>query len=215
MRPARSGPVPAPQCRAVGCGFGRTFAVAAIAALLLLAGCANLPPGKPAAPWLERRNQLQAIESYTLSGKIAVASAGQGFNAGMDWTAKGSTASILLRSPLGSAISRVTFDGQQLQLSSGDTQWSGDEATTRITEQIGFVPPVASLRYWLLGSPDPSGPAQETVDDAQRLSGLSQFGWQLSYTDYVEWQGQWLPRRINAQRDAVRLRLLINHWQMP
>jgi len=191
------------------------FAVAASGVLLLLAGCASLPPAKPAAPWLERRDQLQAIESYTFSGKIAVASADQGFNAGMDWTAHGSTASVVLRSPLGSAISRLTFDGRQLQLSSGDTEWSGDEAATRIANQLGFVPPIGSLRYWLLGCPDPSGPAQETVDDAQRLSALAQFGWQLTYTDYVEWQGQWLPRRINAQRDAVRLRLLISHWQIP
>jgi outer membrane lipoprotein LolB len=190
------------------------FAVAA-SAVLVLAACASLPPAKPGAPWLERRDQLQAIDSYTLSGKIAVASADQGFNAGMDWSTHESTVSVVLRSPLGSAISRLTFDGQQLKLSSGDTEWSGDEAATRIANQIGFVPPIGSLRYWLLGSPDPSGPAQETVDDAQRLSTLTQFGWQLTYTDYVEWQGQWLPRRINAQRDAVRLRLLISHWQIP
>jgi len=191
------------------------FAAAASAVLLLLCACVSLPPAKPAAPWLERRGQLQAIDSYTLSGKIAVASAGQGFNAGMDWTTHGSAASVVLRSPLGSAISRLDFDGQQLQLSSGDTEWSGDEAATRIANQIGFVPPIGRLRYWLLGSPDPSGPAKETVDDAQRLSALAQFGWQLTYTDYVEWQGQWLPRRINVQRDAVRLRLLISHWQIP
>jgi len=206
--------VPAPQCRAVGCGPGRTLAVAAFGVLLLY-GCASLPPTTPAAPWLQRRAQLQAIESYTLSGKIAVANADQGFNAGMDWTAHESTASVVLRSPLGSAISRLTFDGTQLRLSSGDTEWSGDEAATRIASQIGFVPPIGSLRYWLLGSPDPSGPAQETVGDAQRLTALTQFGWQLSYTDYVEWHGQWLPRRINAQRDSVRLRLLISQWQIP
>jgi outer membrane lipoprotein LolB len=206
--------VPAPQCRAGGRGLGRTYAVAACG-VLLLAGCASLPPTTAGAPWLQHRAQLQAIDSYTLSGKIAVASAGQGFNAGIDWTTQGSTDNVVLRSPLGSAISSLGFDGQQLQLSTGDGKWSGDEAAARITNQLGFVPPVASLRYWLLGSPDPSGPAQETVDDAQRLTGLAQFGWQLAYTDYVQWQGQWLPRRITAQRDAVRLRLLISRWQIP
>ena len=51
-----------------------------------------------------------------------------------------------------------------------------------LTQQdSGFDPPLDSLRYWVLGVPEPGHPAQESLDALQRLASLEQDGWQIQY----------------------------------
>ena len=81
---------------------------------------------------------------------------------------------------------------------------------------LGFEPPLTSLRYWLIGVPDPAVPgAIETLDDAQRLSQLQQGDWQIAYGEYMQSGERTLPRRIAVQRGALRLKLRVSNWQLP
>jgi outer membrane lipoprotein LolB len=78
--------------------------------------------------------------------------------------------------------------------------------------KLGFEPPLASLRYWVLGVPDPSHAADEVLDAEQRLATLRQDGWQVDYGNYSSVDGQWLPSRLTLKRDDVRVRLLVDGW---
>jgi outer membrane biogenesis lipoprotein LolB len=63
--------------------------------------------------------------------------------------------------------------------------------------------------------PDPRSPAEETLDsEAQRLSALSQSGWHIDYTAYTSVASQALPSRLTLQREAVRVRLLVDEWHL-
>ena len=74
---------------------------------------------------------------------------------------------------------------------------------------------MSSLRYWVLGVPDPTQPATESLDPAQqRLTALTQGGWHVEYQSYKSAGGEALPARLTLQRDAVRVRLLVDGWQM-
>jgi outer membrane lipoprotein LolB len=77
---------------------------------------------------------------------------------------------------------------------------------------LGFDAPLTSLRYWILGVPDPSSPAAEVIDVERRLASLQQSGWQIEYTDYAVVKGEWLPGRMTLLRDDVRVRLIVDHW---
>jgi len=85
-------------------------------------------------------------------------------------------------------------------------------ARAELKTRLGFDAPLASLRYWILGVPDPSGPADEVVDVKQRLTGLQQNGWQIEYADYVAVRGEWLPGRMTLRFADVRVRLIVDHW---
>ena len=88
-------------------------------------------------------------------------------------------------------------------------------AHAELAARLGFDVPIASLRYWVLGVPDPAQPAEETLDEAQqRLATLVQDGWHIDYTDYTSAAGASLPARITLQREAVRVRLLVEDWQL-
>jgi outer membrane biogenesis lipoprotein LolB len=76
-------------------------------------------------------------------------------------------------------------------------------------------PPLASFHYWLLGVSDPASVADEHLDDQQRLIHLVQSGWRVDYSDYVQSSGRWLPGRITLQSGTVRLKLVVNNWQVP
>jgi outer membrane lipoprotein LolB len=194
----------------------RTLAFALLgAAASLLSACKTLPTQAPApsAPWQERRAALQHREHFDLNGRIAVAAAQEGFNAKLRWQQQGSRSNLALDGPLGVGGVRITADGSTLNvINSRGQALDSDAARREIAARLGFEPPLESLRYWVQGVPDPSHPADEVLDDQQRLTTLRQDGWQIDYAKYAAVAGQWLPSLITLKRDDVRVRLLVDGW---
>ena len=197
----------------------RSSALRVTAALILalIAGCRTAPPTlPPSAPWETRRPQLQAREHFQLKGRVAVAAGGEGFNASLRWTQEGERSQLTLEGPLGVGGAQLTASGNDLTLitSRGEVVDSA-AAHAALAERLGFDPPLAALRYWVLGVPDPAEPATESLDPAQqRLKALTQDGWHVDYQSYTSANGEPLPARLTMQRDTVRVRLLVDDWQL-
>jgi outer membrane lipoprotein LolB len=210
-------------------GGQRLLACAALA--MLLAGCAtqraSAPPGGPPDP--VRRTALQALASYSLHAQLAASNGSEGFSAQLDWRQQGDAAHAQLRAPLG-------VGGAELDLAAGGLRYVGSDgrhfegpaAEEALARSLGFAPPLASLRYWLLAVPDPSGEAIEQADAQGRPAHLSQSGWQVDYADYQlsaaavtgtaagsRAAPQWLPGRVTLQRAPLRLKLRILRWELP
>lgn len=121
---------------------------------------------------------------------------------------------LQLSGPLGIGGLHVVADGATLDVETSQGQrLASDEARAELEEKLGFEPPLASLRYWLLGVPDPGRPAIETVGTDQRLAALVQDGWQIAYTAYLEADGYALPQRLSMRRGDVRVRLIVDRWR--
>ena len=184
------------------------------AALFGLAACHSLAP-LPTTPWAERRAALQGIEHFEVSGQVAASTASEGFSASLRWQQQGASSDLLLRAPLGVGGAHLTYDGTMLQVTdSRGAQLEGVSAQAELVRLLGFEPPLASLRYWLLGVPDPAITAIETLDAVQRLLQLQQGEWQVDYAEYLQSGGQWLPRRLAMHRGALKLKLQATHWRL-
>jgi outer membrane lipoprotein LolB len=186
------------------------------AMLAVLAGCRTLPPKPPpSASWEIRKPQLQTLEHFALRGRVAVAAGSEGFNANLHWTQDGGRSQVTLEGPLGVGGAELTAAGDDLTvITSRGERIESAAAHAELTARLGFDPPLASLRYWVLGVPDPGQPASESLDPAQqRLSGLTQSGWHVEYQSYAFAGGEALPARLTLQRAAVRVRLLVDDWQ--
>src|SRR5579872_2068432 len=160
--------------------------VLAIVALLLSA-CATVAqrPAAPQQPWPERRAALQALASFQLKGRVGVAAAGEGFNANLAWDQQGPRSTLVIHGPLGVGAARVVAEGDSLTVTnSHGAVLDSDQAHTELSAKLGFDPPISSLRYWILGVPDPAQPAAETLGPEQRLAKLAQGGWEIQYPDY-------------------------------
>jgi outer membrane lipoprotein LolB len=182
-----------------------------------LAGCRTLPPAPaPGQSWEARRPQLQSLQHFVLRGRVAVAAGGEGFNASLRWTQEGSRTQVTLGGPLGVGGAQLTASGDDLTvITARGERIESAAAHAELAARLGFDPPLSSLRYWVLGVPDPAQPANESLDPAQqRLSALTQGGWRVEYQSYeAAGGGEALPARMTLQRDTVRVRLLVDDWQ--
>lgn len=186
-----------------------------LAALVVLGGCRTTPAPAPGPPWETRRPQLQARTQFTLRGRVAVATGAQGFNARLRWVEDGAHAQVALEGPLGAGGVEIDATGEDLQIAMPNgTHLASEAARAELTARLGFDPPLTSLRYWILGVPDPASPADETLDPAQqRLSSLTQDGWHIDYSGYMAVGSEYLPARLTLSRADVRVKLLVDDWQ--
>jgi outer membrane lipoprotein LolB len=194
-------------------------------AVAAIAGCRTAPVQHvptAAQPWDVTRAELQARDQFTLKGRVAVAAGKDGFNAALRWTQVGTRSNVSLEGPLGAGAVQISADGDTLNIvnSHGD-HFDSDAARAELEARLGFDPPLSSLRYWVLGAPDPAVPAKEVVDqDQQRLQSLEQQGWQIEYNGYMPTgltpvgsaAGLWLPAKMTLQRPGVRVRLIVDGW---
>ena len=197
----------------------RSLWVGVLLALATLAGCRTLPPPPPlaaSAPWQERRPQLQALQHFQLKGRVALSTGTNGFNANLRWFQDGPRSQLALEGPLGVGGMQISANGDDLDIINAHGEHiTSAAAHAELSARLGFDIPLPSLRYWVLGVPDPAQPAQESLDPVQqRLAGLTQDGWHIAYGEYVATAGETLPARLTLERDAVRVRLLVEDWQL-
>ena len=185
---------------------------------MLLAACAARPVRvhEPTArSWPERLRALQALEHFELGGRLAASNGTDAFSAGVHWRQQGEDAVIDLSGPLGLGAAHIVRHGASLSVTNAQgVVYRGSPAGEQMASTLGFDPPLASLRYWVLGVPDPARPADEKLDPGrQRLSALEQDGWRIDYGDYVAVGSEWLPARLTLERADVRVKLLVDDWQ--
>lgn len=190
--------------------------VLALAAAMVLAGCQTVPvPPAPILAWSVRRPALQNLDRFGLHGRVAVAVGSQGFNAGLRWTQSAAVTHLALTGPLGAGGVEVTADGGDLTVVTSSGKRLGNAAAqAELQDKLGFEPPLTSLRYWVLGVPDPAAPASVQLDSKQRLTELTQDGWRVDYSAYMPVGAEWLPRLLTLRRGQVRVRMVVDGWQL-
>lgn len=182
---------------------------------LVLSGCAGLEPRPeaPAAPWPERRAALQALDEFALRGRVAVSAAGEGFNASLHWEQTDDAAHLSLDGPLGiGGLEIVSREGAFSLRDARGESLDGEAARSELERRLGFELPLGSLRFWVLGVPDPGRPAEEVLNDTQQLVRLLQDGWIIDFDRYARIGVQWRPMRLTARREDARVRLVVDRW---
>jgi outer membrane lipoprotein LolB len=191
-------------------------------AVLALTGCTTLKPAAAPAGVLtpaEQVSYLQKVASFQVNGRVAGAVGKEGFSAQLDLQQRGDKSSLSLRSPLGFGSATVESDGRSLEYrSSRGEQLTGDAGLNALTARLGFEPPLSSLRYWLLGVPDPTLPAVEQIAASGAPWSFDQRGWKITVSEPVaaaagEATVQ-VPRRVTIERAPARLRIIVDKWKL-
>lgn len=179
-----------------------------LAAALALAGCATLPPPGVAPP-------PAPPPVFELEGRVGVIHDGQGFSGGVRWSHDRGDDELWLTSPLGQAVARVTGRPGQVTLVTADRQTFQAADAARLTrDALGWELPLAGLRYWVAGFPEPGRAATTRYGESGRLERLLQDGWRIDYTEFAEAGGHALPRSLVAVRDGLEIRLTVDRWQL-
>jgi outer membrane lipoprotein LolB len=182
-------------------------------ACLCVSGCVvTRPPQAPvAAPvvWEMRFPVLQRAETWSLDGRVAASIGKQGWQAALAWTQQGSSADLHLSGPLGLGASELRLTPEGLSVDGAPPR---ADAAQILQERLGLDLPLASLRYWILGVPDPDEPSNVTRNAMDRAQQLQQGGWTIDIGRYLPVGGDWLPGQLTVQRDQVRVRIAVDHW---
>ncbi|HZF16759.1 MAG TPA: lipoprotein insertase outer membrane protein LolB [Steroidobacteraceae bacterium] len=189
-----------------------------VAALLACAAChpPTRPAPRPAGSWEERKAQLLAADRWRFDGRVAISGVESGGSAGIRWQQSRGRSDVAVFGALGAGGLDIAVDGEHLRVKTSRGEVVEDEAARRVIEErLGVPLPLAELRYWLVGIAAPGSDANEVLGDNQRLTTLSQQGWDVQFTEYQAVGGDLLPARLDASHEGVRVRLRISRWQWP
>ncbi|MGH8279964.1 MAG: lipoprotein insertase outer membrane protein LolB [Gammaproteobacteria bacterium] len=189
-----------------------------VTSLLLLAGCASVPGTAPVGPpneaaWQAHRARLAALSDWQFQGRLGIANGTDGGSGSVRWNQQGEQVTFEFRGPFGAGALEVQGNPQAYWVRSS----RGDNFVTTDPEsyfeyRLRVPLPVLSMRYWVLGLPDPAGGFSKRVDAKGQLVVLEQDGWRVDYQDYAVFNGYELPTRMLIQRTPVRIKLAINAW---
>ncbi|MEM1188786.1 MAG: lipoprotein insertase outer membrane protein LolB [Pseudomonadota bacterium] len=166
--------------------------------------------------WALHRNAVAAEDSWIARGKVAYRLPGDGGSANLFWRQNGGQSELRLSGPLGAGSTEIRNDGALISVRRDgiERRYPADAAPWLPDGQLLPIP-VASLRYWLRGVPDP-GAAEAAVDLGDGLAAsLTQSAWTVRIEAYDRAQAPPLPSRlrIEAPDAALVLRVLIRDWE--
>ena len=124
--------------------------------------------------------------------------------------ATGPETRLRLRGPLG-GLFRIASDGERLSVTDAAGQVLGADARPRLRSRLGADLPLSSLRYWMIGLPDPASTAEVIESEATPLRIIEQHGWTIAYDAFTSPAAS-PSARVTATSGDVRLRLTVGDW---
>ncbi|WIX34876.1 lipoprotein insertase outer membrane protein LolB [Salinicola sp. JS01] len=189
----------------------------AAALSLWLAGCAGQTTA-PSAPrqaddWQRQQSRLEALDTWTVAGKVGLRTPRDSTSANLDWTQTPQHYRMLISGPFGTGRSVLEGRAGAVELTTGDGTFQASSPEALMQQQLGWSLPISALDYWVRGLPAPGAAHDETRDDLGFPAQLRQAGWTIAYRDWTYAGGLWLPRRLVMTYDDIRALLVVNEWQ--
>lgn len=185
-----------------------------------LTSCTTVaPPSAPSSTggpsWKTREASLSRLQSWQLSGKIAVQTAKDSGSASVDWWQNRGQYAVSLLGPLGTHGMKLSGRSGQVMLETADgKRFTAQNPEQLLAEQWGFHLPVSHLKYWIRGIPVPNLPYSSKFDGTNRLSSLTQGGWNVQFLDYTQTNSVDLPSKLVIQSAALKTKIIIYHWKI-
>ena len=184
--------------------------------LIALSGCATTRQGTSLpdiSNWELRQEVLGGLREWQFKGRIAVKAGDEGFDGKFNWSQKDDAFTATVGGPLGIGMVRIEGDDRSIVLTEKDgAETVLVDAELELYYRYGWTIPIASLRYWALGIPDPRTPAETQIDERGRLVQLRQNDWVVEISRYREEAGQDMPRNLTATNTNTRVRMVIDKW---
>ncbi len=188
-------------------------------AALYLSGCATILPPTPApnAESLRTHQQhlatLANIQHFSLKGRLGVVTNPNGFSGGIDWQHLSGTDNIEVYSPLGGKVASIAKTPSEVTLTTQEGHSIKANDAESLTETtLGWRLPLTGLSDWAIGKPTKSKIEASTWNDLGHLTSLKQDGWDISFENYAENSGYFLPSKIVLKSEKVNLKLLVEKW---
>ncbi len=174
---------------------------------LLLSAC-SVVPVEPGAHY-SRASMLHLydLERWSFEGRLALTGQNDSWSANISWEHSPDVEKIKLSGPLGQGAVIISLKGDVVTIDRGgsDVQ-SSAQPEEFINQQLGMFVPVRSLRYWVVGLPEPSLSYKDTD------IGFNQAGWLSEYKQMQLVDDGAMPLKMMVMNKQIKLKLIIDHW---
>ena len=175
--------------------------------VLMLVGCASAPVEPEVHYAATAREQLYKLERWSFEGRLALTGKSDSWSASINWGHKPDDEKIKLSGPLGQGATIIQLTGDLVTIDRGDEKaQSSTQPEAFINQQLGMFVPVRSLRYWVIGLPEPTSAYSATA------TGFTQAGWLIDYKQMQSVDKQSMPHKITVSNEQVKLKLIIDQW---
>jgi len=175
---------------------------------LALSGCSLFPVEPPAVPYSKTATlPLYKLEQWSFEGRLSITGRTDSWTANTDWQHTVDKERIKLSGPLGQGATVIQLTKGVVTIDRGDGKvQTSDQPEAFINQQLGMFVPVQSLRYWVIGLPEPTQAFTETA------TGFKQAGWLIEYKQMQAVATTTMPYKINVSNEHVKLKLIIDQW---
>lgn len=169
------------------------------AAALAAAGCAELTARAPG----------EDVE-FEFTARFAARYGEEAASGQLAWRHHAARDEVLISSPLGQGMARVTRRESGVTLETADERRYSAADAESLTEQVlGFRLPLRGLADWVRARPAPGAPARTEYTPEGRLAALEQQGWRVEYQAYASDR----PARLRLRYPGLELRIAISEWK--
>jgi len=167
------------------------------AAAAVLGACASLPEAGRPLPG-----------GFELSGRVAVRHGKDAASGRIFWRHSDESDELLITSALGQGIARISREGDQFRLLTGDNKEYRAADAESLTEQaLGWRLPLAGLSDWVQARASPGWPAEIRGEQDNGLE-IRQDGWRVAYEEFRGGR----PFRMRLTREDLEIRLIVDQW---
>ena len=143
---------------------------------------------------------------FELSGRVAVRAAKDSGSARIFWRHSSDADEMVITSPVGQGIARITREGERYRLVTGDKkEFRASDAETLTEQALGWRLPLSGLSDWVQGRASASGGATGEAGEGKQLW---QDGWKVDYEEYRDGR----PFRMRLSREDIEIRLVVDRW---
>lgn len=187
-----------------------TFRRSVIFLLASLLTACSFSPEKPVDVYrLADMQFLQQQERWYFEGRLAMADERDSISAAISWRHGLERDDIELTGPLATGRMTISVAGDMVVIDDGDKRQEFRGPVDEVlAEQLAVLMPVRALKYWVLGAVDP------TQKFAAQHDGFLQAGWRVSFKEMQRVNTLLLPRKINAEKDKTRIKLVVDQWDL-
>ncbi|MFT5452321.1 MAG: outer membrane lipoprotein LolB [Enterobacterales bacterium] len=187
--------------------------------LAFISGCVSLPKTELAENNQQQRKQLlEAIESWTLTGRLGIKSPDQANSLSFKWQHDANQKLLLFYGTFGNTYARLSQSKNQATLElSDDRVYQSDNVEEMLQLVLGYPLPVDHLDYWVRGLAFPGEKSELTYDALGYLNKIIYKQWTITFKNYQHFKtfdDISLPGKIKVTNGEVTLRLSLRKWQL-
>jgi len=175
--------------------------------VLVLSGCSSIKIEHETAYSRRAREPLYNLDNWLFNGRLVITGQNDSWSANINWKHVVDKEEIKLSGPLGQGATVIKLSDDLVSVDRGNGKVQTSEQPEEfINQQLGVFVPIKSLRYWVIGLPEPSQSFVDTSD------GFTQEDWLVRYAQMQAVNGQSMPRKITVSNSRVKLKLIIDQW---